>query len=141
MFQSFEQNITLMNALRLSKLVPVNPSGEPVKVSAGTVPPDPLKLGAPEGHATVPAGVNGAVPLFPAGVNEAVPFVGTPAGQAIVPAGVPPDTDWERATAAEVALAVPVALTAVAAREVPVPNVAMAIWRMVVVDGICHGSS
>ncbi len=112
--------MTLINALRLSKLDPVKPgaellpvgvagvpvkagaefvppgvsvcewvpSAEPVKVCAGTVPPEPLKAGTPAGHAFVPAGVKAAVPLVPAGVNDTVPFVGTPAGHAFVPAGV-----------------------------------------------------
>ncbi len=64
------------------------PRADPVKVCAGTVPPDPLKDGTPTGQAIVPAGVKDAVLFVPAGVKAAVPFVGTPAGQAIVPAGV-----------------------------------------------------
>lgn len=62
-------------------------------------------------------------------------------GAVTVPAGVPAVLDSERATAADVVFAVPVALTAVAALEVPVPNVATAIWRVVVVVGIWKGNS
>ncbi len=44
------------------------PKAEPVKVCAGTVPPDPLKAGTPTGQAIVPDGVKAADPLVPAGV-------------------------------------------------------------------------
>lgn len=62
-------------------------------------------------------------------------------GWETVPDGVPADFASVRATAALVVFAVPLALTAVAALLVPVPNVAAAIWRVVVVLGIWNGNS
>lgn len=93
---------------------------------------------------TVPAGVRVCVCVLMADPEKTSALVvldeplkvGIPAGQAIVPLGVPADTPCVNATAAEVVLAVPVALTAVAAREVPVPKAATAICRVVVVEGI-----
>lgn len=131
------------------------PSAEPVNVSAGTVPAPPLNVGTPAGQlkeavgtpagqAIVPTGVKLTVEFVPAGVSVCVCVAKADpvkVGALTVPAGVPALTDWLRATAALVVLAVPVALTAVAARLVPVPKVATAIWRVVVVVGIWNGNS
>ena len=132
----------------------------PVNVCAGTVPPDPAKVGTPAGQATVPAGVKEAVPLVPTGVNDTVPFVGTPAGHATVPEGVkltvpfvgtpaghatvpegvPAETAWLRATAAAVALLVGV-IAPFEVRDVPVPNVLETKRRALVALTSCMGSS
>jgi hypothetical protein len=112
---------TFTKAERLSNCVPVNPW-----------------------LLRVPAGVKFTVELVPAGVSvwECVPnALPVKVGALTEPAGVPALTACESATAAEVVLAVPAALTAVAARDVPVPNVATAICLIVVVVGICHGNS
>lgn len=58
---------------------------DPVNVWAGTVPADPLKVGAgcvgtPAGQAIVPAGVKAAVLFVPAGVMDVTP----PDGLAVV---------------------------------------------------------
>ena len=60
-------------------------NGVPVKVCAGTVPADPLKVGTPAGQE-----IAGAL-LVPAGVKETVPLVpaGVPALTALVVAALP----------------------------------------------------
>ena len=68
------------------------PSADPVKDSAGTVPADPVNVGAAwvgtlAGQATVPAGVNNAVLFVPAGVMDETP----PDGLAVVADTTSPD--------------------------------------------------
>jgi hypothetical protein len=105
------QNITFLNALRLSNWVPVNAgadaepvgvTGVPVKVGAEFEPfavtvwvcvpsADPEKVGTAAGQEIVSAGIVPEVPvnagtptgqeIVPAGVKLTVELVGTPAGQ------------------------------------------------------------